>query len=72
MVGATWVFHAGENHELLLWNRALCVDCRYLQVGRCTLFGVPVGARPAVCIAAEGEASARRKLVELAKREPNG
>jgi hypothetical protein len=67
----TRIFHAGKTHELLLWSRALCADCRNLKVGRCTLFDVAAGARPAVCLAAEGEATARRNrdLAELAKRE---
>jgi hypothetical protein len=54
------VYKDGETHELGLWWHASCVDCRFNDATRCKLFGVASGMRPAVCLAAEGEATARR------------
>jgi hypothetical protein len=59
-----WVFHNGELHELLLRTSYLCADCRFLQCGQCKLFGIPAGLRPAICVASEGEARARRAKTE--------
>ena len=64
------VYHNGEFIDLALWWPASCVDCRYNNHGQCKLFGVMAGMRPAVCLSAEGEATARRNkaLKELAAR----
>jgi hypothetical protein len=50
------LLHDGERHELALWDSLLCVDCRYLAFGRCKLFDVLAGLRPAACISAEAAA----------------
>ena len=56
------LYHAGEIHEVALWARSLCVDCRFAELGQCSLVGLRTGLRPAICISAEGEAKARSKL----------
>lgn len=62
------VFKDGRDHALLLAMHGFCIDCRFCTAGRCELFGVRAGSRPAVCLAAEGESKARN-LKGLAERE---
>lgn len=65
------VYHNGESIDLALWWHASCVDCRFNSQGHCKIFDVRAGMRPAVCLAAEGEATARRSkaLKQLAERD---